>query len=210
MKNSLTNKSIKTPRSVKDIRLWLGLLFVFISIALAQVVISKGTARTQALVMVNAIPIGSTISASDVQLAEVVLPDVVPTVESTSDVVGMVATRDLFPGDVVIKAALTNQTPSNLRLVSVPIKAGHLPNLSSGQLVDIWVTPSTDGMALPGPAQLVINQATINEVPAGIDPTLDTAVTLLISGTDVQVLVQAMRDGVIDLVALPENRRSTS
>lgn len=210
MKNSLTNKSIKTPRSVKDIRLWLGLLFVFISIALAQGVISKGTARTQALVMVNAIPIGSTISASDVQLAEVVLPDVVPTVESTSDVVGMVATRDLFPGDVVIKAALTNQTPSNLRLVSVPIKAGHLPNLSTGQLVDIWVTPSTDGMALPGPAQLVINQATINEVPAGIDPTLDTAVTLLISGTDVQVLVQAMRDGVIDLVALPENRRSTS
>lgn len=210
MKNSLTNKSIKTPRSVKDIRLWLGLLFVFISIALAQVVISKGTARTQALVMVNAIPIGSTISASDVQLAEVVLPDVVPTVESTSDVIGMVATRDLFPGDVVIKAALTNQTPSNLRLVSVPIKAGHLPNLSTGQLVDIWVTPSTDGMALPGPAQLVINQATINEVPAGIDPTLDTAVTLLISGTDVQVLVQAMRDGVIDLVALPENRRSTS
>lgn len=210
MKNSLTNKSIKTPRSLKDIRLWLGLLFVFISIALAQVVISKGTARTQALVMVNAIPIGSTISASDVQLAEVVLPDVVPTVELTSDVVGMVATRDLFPGDVVIKAALTNQTPSNLRLVSVPIKAGHLPNLGTGQLVDIWVTPSTDGMALPGPAQLVINQATINEVPAGIDPTLDTAVTLLISGTDVQVLVQAMRDGVIDLVALPENRRSTS
>jgi hypothetical protein len=210
MKNSLTIKSIKSPRSIKDFRLWLGLIFVILSIALAQLVISKATARTQALVVTKAVPAGSSIAASDLQLAEVVLPTNVTTVELTSEAVGMIAARDLFPGDVLIKAAITNQTPSNLRLVSVPIKAGHLPNLTSGQLVDIWVTPSTDGMALPGPAQLVINQATINAVPTGIDPTLDTAVTLLISGSDVQVLVQAMRDGVIDLVALPDNRRSSS
>ena len=80
--------------------------------------------------------------------------------------------------------------------------------MESGQLVDIWVTPSMDGMALPGPAQLVIGQATISDIPTEIDPTLDTAVTLLIARSEVQVLVQAIRDGVIDLVALPNNRRS--
>jgi hypothetical protein len=63
-------------------------------------------------------------------------------------------------------------------------------------------------MALPGPATLVISQATIEQVPELVDPTLDTAVTLLINMTSVQPLVQAMRDGVIDLVALPDNKRS--
>ena len=32
---------------------------------------------------------------------------------------------------------------------------------------------------------------------------MDTSVTILVSQDQVQVLVQAMRDGVIDLVAIP-------
>ena len=106
--------------------------------------------------------------------------------------------------------SIADDADKSLRLVSVPIRAGHLPNLDFGQLVDVWMTPSIDGMALPGPAQLLISQAIINMIPDGIDPTLDTAVTLLIPSNQVQVLVQAMRDGVIDIVALPENRRTRS
>lgn len=209
MKNIGKIKPTKTNRrTLKDFRLWLGIIFVLISVFSAQLVLAKATARTPAIVLTNSVPAGSLISDDDVINAEVVLPSEVNAVTDKAQVVGFVAARDLFAGDVLIAQAVTKQMPTNLRMVSVPIKAGHLPVIESGQLVDVWVTPAVDAMALPGPARLVISQATVHEVPVGIDPALDTAVTLLIDSIDVQEIVQAMRDGVIDLVALPGNRRS--
>lgn len=200
-------KLSKPKRSIRDFRLWLGVLFIAISIVLTQNVLNKATARSQAVIVTNEIPSGSVISQDDLKIVNVVLPQQVKAISDLTEAVGTTATRDLFIGDVLTSDSLSSKTNLNVRLVSVPIRAGHLPKLDAGQLVDIWMTPSTDGMALPGPAQLLISQAAISDIPEGIDPTLDTAVTLLIPNTQVQVLVQAMRDGVIDVVALPQNRR---
>ena len=210
MKISFKSIQGRPHRSFRDVRFWLGIFFIVVSILVSQSLISKATARTQAVVLVNEVPMGSEITSTDLKMTEVYLPESSELVALTSDAVGLIATRDLFVGDILTKNSVINRTRSELRMVSVPIKAGHLPNIDSGQLVDVWVTPSTDGMALPGPAQVVISQASIQAVPNGIDPAMDTAVTLLIQASDVQALVQAMRDGVIDLVALPENRRSLS
>ncbi len=200
-------KLSKPNRSIRDFRLWLGVLFIAISIVLTQNVLNRATARSQAVIVTNEIPAGSVISQDNLKIVNVVLPQQVKAISDLTEAVGTTATRDLFIGDVLTSDSLSSKTNLNVRLVSVPIRAGHLPKLDAGQLVDIWMTPSTDGMALPGPAQLLISQAAISDIPEGIDPTLDTAVTLLIPNTQVQVLVQAMRDGVIDVVALPQNRR---
>ncbi len=200
-------KLSKPKRSIRDFRLWLGVLFIAISIVLTQNVLNRATASSQAVIVTNEIPAGSVISQDDLKTVNVVLPQQVKAISDLTEAVGTTATRDLFIGDVLTSDSLSSKTNLNVRLVSVPIRAGHLPKLDAGQLVDIWMTPSTDGMALPGPAQLLISQAAISDIPEGIDPTLDTAVTLLIPNTQVQVLVQAMRDGVIDVVALPQNRR---
>ena len=203
-------KPVKPKRSIKDIRLWLGFIFVLTSVLLPQNLLANATARTQAVIIQNEIPAGSPIRSADLALVNVVLPEGVKTISALSQADGMRATRDLFAGDILTTDSIADDADKSLRLVSVPIRAGHLPNLDFGQLVDVWMTPSIDGMALPGPAQLLISQAIINMIPDGIDPTLDTAVTLLIPSNQVQVLVQAMRDGVIDIVALPENRRTRS
>lgn len=197
-------------RSIKDFRLWIGLIFILISIFLSQTIVAKATARSQIVVMVNSVPAGSEVTENDLTIEDAVLPDSVKSVATKNEVVGMIAIRDLKAGDILTSESVSSRIRTELRMISVPIKAGHLPNLDSGQLVDVWVTPSTDGMALPGPAQLVINEATISAVPGVIDPALDTAVTLLINQSNVAALVQAMRDGVIDLVGLPDNRRSVS
>lgn len=203
-------KPVKPKRSIKDIRLWLGFIFVLTSVLLTQNLLAKATARTQAVIIQNEIPAGSPIRSADLALVNVVLPEGVKTIPTLAQADGMQATRDLFAGDILTTDSIADDADKSLRLVSVPIRAGHLPNLDFGQLVDVWMTPSIDGMALPGPAQLLISQAIINMIPDDIDPTLDTAVTLLIPSNQVQVLVQAMRDGVIDIVALPENRRTKS
>ena len=201
---------VRSSRSIKDFRLWIGLIFILISIFLSQTIVAKATARSQIIVMVNEVPAGSEITENDLTVEEAVLPDSVKSVAAKNKVIGMIALRDLKAGDILTSESVSNRIRTELRMVSVPIKAGHLPNLESGQLVDVWVTPSTDGMALPGPAQLVINEATISAVPGLIDPAMDTAVTLLINQSNVAALVQALRDGVIDLVALPDNQRSVS
>jgi hypothetical protein len=200
--------STKPKRSIKDYRLWLGIIFVIASVLLAQGLFAKAAIRQSAVLVIRPVPIGSSLTENDVQLVEVLVPDSIEVVAEIDQVIGKVVTRDLFSGDLLTKNSITDRVRSDLRLISVPIKAGHLPSLQTGQLIDVWVTPSTDGMALPGPATLVISQATIEQVPELVDPTLDTAVTLLINMTSVQPLVQAMRDGVIDLVALPDNKRS--
>ena len=197
-------------RSIKDFRLWIGLIFILISIFLSQTIVAKATARSQIVVMVNSVPAGSEVTENDLTIEDAVLPDSVKSVATKNEVVGMIAIRDLKAGDILTSESVSSRIRTELRMISVPIKAGHLPNLDSGQLVDVWVTPSTEGMSLPGPAQLVINEATISAVPGVIDPALDTAVTLLINQSNVAALVQALRDGVIDLVALPDNQRSVS
>jgi hypothetical protein len=117
--------------------------------------------------------------------------------------VGKIANTDLFVGDLISVHSISNSYASDLRTVSVPIRAGHLPQVGSGQKVDVWMTPSLDGVALPGPARLIIPNAVIAQAPDFVDAGMDTSVTILVSQNEVQPLVQAMRDGLIDLVAIP-------
>jgi hypothetical protein len=174
------SKSVaKTNRKSQDPRLWLGILFIVAAMIIGQLVVTSASVRVPAVALNSNIAQGALIQESDV------------------------ATTDLFAGDLVSVHSISNGFASDARNVSVPIRAGHLPQVSPGEKVDIWMTPSLDGVALPGPASLIISNAVIAAAPEFIDAGMDTSVTVLISQDQVQVLVQAMRDGVIDLVAIP-------
>ena len=198
------SKSVaKTNRKSQDPRLWLGILFIVAAMIIGQLVVTSASVRVPAVALNSNIAQGALIQESDVALVQVSVPNVENLISVPSDVVGKVATTDLFAGDLVSVHSISNGFASDARHVSVPIRAGHLPQVSPGEKVDIWMTPSLDGVALPGPASLIISNAVIAAAPEFIDAGMDTSVTVLISQDQVQVLVQAMRDGVIDLVAIP-------
>lgn len=198
------SKSVaKANRKSQDPRLWLGILFILAAMIIGQIVISSASARVSAVTLNSNIAQGSLIRENDVTSVQVSVPNVENLMSVPSDVVGKVATTDLFAGDLISVHSISNGFASDARNVSVPIRAGHLPQVSPGEKVDIWMTPSLDGVALPGPASLIIPNAVIAAAPEFIDAGMDTSVTVLISQEQVQVLVQAMRDGVIDLVAIP-------
>jgi hypothetical protein len=198
------SKSVaKANRKSQDPRLWLGIVFIVTAMIVGQLVISSASARVSAVALNSNIAQGALIRESDLTSVQVSVPNVENLISVPSDVVGKVATTDLFAGDLVSIHSITNSFASDARNVSVPIRAGHLPQVSPGEKVDIWMTPSLDGVALPGPASLIIPNAVIAAAPEIIDAGMDTSVTVLISQDQVQVLVQAMRDGVIDLVAIP-------
>ena len=193
----------KANRKTQDPRLWLGILFIVAAMIIGQLVVSGASARVSAVALNANIAQGALIREGDVSSVQVAVPSTENLVSVPSEVVGKIASTDLFAGDLVSVHSISNGFASDARTVSVPIRAGHLPQVSPGEKVDVWMTPSLDGVALPGPANLIIPNAVIAAAPEFIDAGMDTSVTVLISQDQVQVLVQAMRDGVIDLVAIP-------
>jgi hypothetical protein len=198
-----SNSVTKANRKAQDPRLWLGILFIVGAMIIGQLVISNASVRVPAVTLNSNIAQGAQIRESDVTLVQVSLPNTENLISVPGEVVGKIATTDLFAGDLISVHSIANGFAVDARKVSIPIRAGHLPQVSPGEKVDVWMTPSVDGVALPGPAILIIPNAVIAAAPEFIDAGMDTSVTILVSQDQVQVLVQAMRDGVIDLVAIP-------
>jgi hypothetical protein len=194
---------VKTNRKSQDPRLWLGIAFIVAAMIIGHLVISSASARVPAVTLNSNIAQGALIRESDVSSVQVSVPSTENLITIPSEVVGKIASTDLVAGDLVSTHSISNEFASDARTVSVPIRAGHLPQVKPGEKVDVWMTPSLDGVALPGPASLIIPNAVIANAPEFIDAGMDTSVTVLISQDQVQVLVQAMRDGVIDLVSIP-------
>jgi hypothetical protein len=198
-RNLITISNHKT----QDPRLWLGISFVVIAMIVGQVFLSKASARVAALSVTSDIAQGSLIRESDVVIAQVAIPVTQNLITIPGDAVGKVAATDLFVGDLIQTHSITGSFSPDVRAVSVPIKAGHLPQISRGERVDVWMTPSLDGLALPGPARLIIANAVVEFAPEFYDSGVDTSVTVLVTQDQVAALVQALRDGSIDLVSIP-------
>jgi hypothetical protein len=201
--NTERKSSVQSNRKTQDPRLWLGIILVLGAMVIGQLVIAKASTRVPAVTLNTNIAQGAQIREGDVSPVQVSVPGVQNLISVPTDVIGKVASRDLYVGDLMNTNSISSSFSANARSVSVPIRAGHLPKVSPGEKVDVWMTPSLDGVELPGPATLIIPNAVVAAAPEFIDSGMDTSVTVQISQDQVQVLVQAMRDGLIDLVAIP-------
>ncbi|MEI6405234.1 MAG: SAF domain-containing protein [Actinomycetes bacterium] len=189
--------------SWRDGRFWAGLGLLVGSVVIGNSYVAHVSARSFAVVLDHPLAAGTVISRDDLRLASVALPDSVEVVKSVSDAVGHAVSHDVQANELLLASALTVPTVSDIRIVAIPIRAGHMPSVTHGSRVDVWVTPSTQGLALPGPAELVVAGALVQAVPDQIDPASDTSLALSISQSDVAALMQGLRDGLIDVVAVP-------
>jgi len=167
--------------------------------------ISHAGARTNALRLNHDVLAGTTLTEADLSLVRVALPTDVTYVENIASAVGLRTTHDLFSGDLLQVNATTQTTSTVLRTLSIPIRAGHLPALQHGSFVDLWVTPSTQGLAIPGPPKLVVSRVAVDSVPDGVDANTDTAITISIPRDNVPQVMTALRDGTIDLAVVPQS-----
>ena len=204
-RSAATLKPIKFQRKAtyKDPKLWAGILLFVSSAYGGQQILSSAGARTQVAVLVNDLTTGTRIGPDDIQLVGVAVPDTANLVSDIQTAIGMTLRTDVFAGDLLNTRAIGPGGLKSIRNISVPLRAGHVPAIAIGSRVDVWVTPSTTGMALPGPSRVIISAAVVVATPDVIDSTSDTSVTLAIPTKQVQGLIQAMRDGLIDLVVVP-------
>lgn len=189
--------------SWRDPRLWLGVVLIVGSAGAGSSYAKSIGQRTVAFSVAHDVAAGTVIVADDVVEVHVAVPTSVSVVDALERIVGSVARRDLSVGDLVTEASLGVSVPVTTRIVCVPVRAGHMPSLDHGAVVEVWVTPSTQGMELPGPSRIVIPHAIVVAAPSSPDPTADSAVTLQIDVMDLAALNSAMRDGTLDVALIP-------
>jgi hypothetical protein len=159
--------------------------------------------RSTALVAVHNLAHGSTIRSQDVRLTQVNVPSPELLVSDESEVIGQVIGVDIYAGEVLTIHDVETQAAQQMREVTVPLRAGHVPSLSYGDRVDVWVTPSTTSLAVPGPAHVIATKVLVSVPPSATDSTTDTSITLSVPANRVQSLVQATQDGFVDVVTVP-------
>jgi len=205
--NSTVNPTLvpNVSRKVKrDFRLWLGIGLLMFSIFAISHLVSTAGARTNSVALIHDIAAGQQLTLEDLEVVRVALPNSQNYVASIDSALGMTVVRSMSAGELIPVSLNSSGSSSNLRSVSLPIRAGHFPALESGDLVDIWSTPSSEGIQIPGPPSLLSKAATVASLPADIDPNSDSALTVLLPKNEVAKVIAALRDGQIDVVVLPK------
>jgi len=93
--------AVKPNQKTQDPRLWLGILFVLAAMIIGQYVLSGASARVSAVALNSNISKGSQIRQSDIRSVQVAVPQSENLISIPSEVVGKVASTDLFTGDLI-------------------------------------------------------------------------------------------------------------
>lgn len=191
--------------SFRDLRLWAGISLLIFSIAVGHIVLSNASARSTAWMLKTDLAQGSTVRQQDIQAVKVALPSDMPVLTDSAQILGKTLTRNMFTGDVLASHDVTSGTDLDVRLVTIPVRAGHVPPVQYGDLVDVWMSASSSSVAVPQPTHLVAQKVLVHQAPEVLDPSTDTSLTLLVKPQQVAQLVQASQEGLIDIVIASAN-----
>jgi hypothetical protein len=192
----------KQSSSWRDPRLWLGIVLVVASITSANWYVNRIGQRTFVVVAAHSLARGTAIAATDLRLVPMAIPSDVNVVTNADKVIGEVVARDVATNEIFTSETVAGIDSRATRVLSIPIRAGRLPHLEHGQTVDVWVTPSSESGNLPGPSELIVASAVVVAAPDALDAVSDSAVSLAVSDVAVGAVLAAMRDGVVDVVAV--------
>ena len=198
-----------------DGRLVLGVLLVLISVLVGAKVLAGADSSQQVWSARHALAPGTVLVADDLELTKVRLFDTSGRYLAGAAPVGYVVLRsigshELLPHDAL--AAPGKQVER--RQVTIPVAFGHLPtDLRAGDVVDVYVTPDekavrrgTKGVDLTVP-RLVLPDVVVAKVTrsSGLTSSGQTVpVVVTVDPSQVLALVQALADGPIDLVRVPD------
>ena len=193
----LTMRRIHSAR-VRDLRLWLGLALIVLSMIAGARILSTGEDRVQVWQATRDLHTG----ASPSDLVPVWVPRDVAReayVSAASPANGTLR-WPVAAGQLLPASSLTAESGPDTRAVAVSVEALHLPHLQSGDRVDVWTTDTQEHT----PPRLVITDVLVSEVsadPSGVAS--DVAVLLQVPTDHVGDVVAATRTGAVDLASVP-------
>ncbi|MFN2538939.1 MAG: hypothetical protein ABR549_12460 [Mycobacteriales bacterium] len=211
---SPTASRLATP-SWLDGRLVLGVLLVLVSVLVGAKVLAGADSSQQVWSATHELAPGTVLVAGDLELTKVRLFGRSGRYLAGPAPVGYVVLRsigvhELLPRDALSAPGKTVQR----RDVSVAVAYGHLPSdLRGGDVVDLYVTPDDKAIRRGGKGvdltvpRLVLSNVVVARVtrPSGLSSSGQTIpVVLTVDPSQVLAVVQALADGPLDLVRVPD------
>jgi hypothetical protein len=195
-----------------------GLALAVMCVVLGGLVVMIGVQtfakRDTVLVVAKAVPVGSTIDASDVTTAKITSdPALKPVPDSDrGSVIGKVAMVDLRPGTLITRDELGTSDGFSLGqvLVPLPLKQGQFAarGLSAGESVMIVATPGSNGSTNGGPStgapRTAETKAVVTEVGSSDPNTGVTVVDVRVPADAAVALAQLASTGNLAVLLLPE------
>lgn len=129
-----------TAPSWLDLRLVLGVVLVLAAVVVGAKVVSGARQTYPTLAARHDLEAGTLLSAADLRMARVQLPDHGRGVylARMKDAVGKQLTRPVSAGELVPSAAVGRVQP--LTTMTVPLAAGTAPQLRKGERIELWVS----------------------------------------------------------------------
>ncbi len=186
----------------RDTRLLAGVLLVLLAVVLGARLMATADDTVAVWSLTRALDAGAPLQADDLRPVNVRLGEASNAYVGVASGLptGYVAARPLSAGELLAVGAVTpaGSGPA-LRNVTVAVGRFHAPaDVGRGQRVDVYVTPDDGATALTVSGALVADVVTDG---GRLGPSGDgMGVVLAVPPEDVQVLVQAVQDGAIDLV----------
>ncbi len=194
-----------------DARLVLGVLLVLVSVLVGAKVLAGADSSQQVWAATRDLPAWTVLTAADLELTKVRLFGSSGRYLAGRAPVGYVVLRGVGSHELLPHDALSAPGPKvQRRHVTVPVAAGHLPgDLQRGDVVDLYVTPD-DKAVRRGTAtapRLVLSDVLVARVTRsdGLTSATETVpVVLDVAPGQVLAVVQALADGPLDLVRVPD------
>jgi hypothetical protein len=185
-----------------DARFVIGLAFLVISAIAGARLLADAAATVPVWTLTRDLPAGALLVASDVtsvQVREVGLAYV----PGSEAVVGRRLVRDVGAGEFIpVTSLIKGQQGAPTRMVTLAVDPLHMPgDLRRGHRVDLWSTPEVESV-LAAPL-LVMSGLIVMDVPSQERSLSTVAVTVEVPVDQVQIVISAVRSGVIDLVRVP-------
>jgi hypothetical protein len=185
-----------------DLRLWLGIAIVVASVAIGVVVMTADRDTVTVLRATRDLSVGAVPSGLDrVVISRAAAGDAYLTDEPVGDAVLQWPVR---AGELVPRGALAAAKSADVRQVTVAVDPLHSPvDLQTGDHVDVWASPSNSSREAAAPSKVVTDARVASVASDAVGIGGQIAVVLDLHETDVLPVVEAVRTGVVDLVAVP-------
>jgi len=183
---------------IRDLRLWLGLSFIVVSMIVGARMVSSGHDTVQVWQATRDLQAGA--EPADLVPVSVSQDVARETYALAAEPVTGTLRWPLTAGQLVPLSAITLDSDPDVRAVAVPVDSRHLPRLQQGDRVDVWTTDTQERT----PPRLVLTHVLVSGVDtdtSGIAS--DLTVMLQVPTNDVGDVVAASRSGAVDLVAVP-------
>lgn len=185
----------------RDLRLWIGLILIVVSMLAGARLLSSSQEtvtvwRASRDLAVGAMPVAEPVT--------VVLGEAASAYASADTPLDGRMRVPVFAG-AFIPADATGPTPlARTRQMTIAVDPLHAPvDVTSGDTVDVWATPSSGGQASGAPMLVLSKAMVLQTSPDALGVAGQLAVVIEVPEPRVADVVAAVRGGQVDLVEVP-------